>query len=142
MTDTYDVTTVEPVSVHVASMGQGAHDRRRVVTIYKTIVLTADNPYDQFVIENPNRKSWTLVGGQQNATLAANDICIGSNQGDIQALSGKAETLIMPGKFIPAQTLGYEHQEFYGMNPVWGVALGTAPTFPMYLGIADHVYLD
>ena len=139
-------TQIEPVHVHIASAEPGMVPapprRRKVVTIYRTVVLTADNPSAQLVNENANRHSWTLTGGQQNATLAANDVCIGSNQGDIQGLTGKAEPLILPGKFIPAQTLGYEHQEFYGSNPVWVAALGASPTYPMYLGIADHVYAD
>lgn len=133
------------LKVHVASAEPGtmvSTPKRKVVTLYKTVVLTAANPTAQLVNFNENRHAFQLTGGQAAATLAANDVCIGSNQGDIQNLAGKAEPLILPGKFIPAQTLGYTSAEFHGSNPVYIVALGASPTYPMYIGVADHVYVD
>jgi hypothetical protein len=136
---------IEAVHVHLASsdvpVGQ-APAHRKIVTVFRTIVLTADNPYEQAVNENPSRYCWTMTGGQASATLAANDLAVGTNQGDIQQLAGKAEALVVPGMFVPAQTLGYKEQIFFGVNPVWIVALGASPTYPMYIGIADHVYAD
>lgn len=132
------------VKVHMvrSDVQIGQAPPRKIITIYKTIVLTAANPYEQLVNYNPNRHAFQITGGQAGATLAANDVAIGSNQGDIQQLAGKAEPLVIPGKFIPAQTLGYTSQEFHGANPVWIVALGASPTYPMYIGVADHVYAD
>jgi hypothetical protein len=144
MTETQDYSKVEPVQVHVTSATPGVMSGkvRRIVTIYKTLVLTADNPYDQVVNENVDRYCWTLLGGQQAATAAANDLVVGANQGDVQGLSGKAEALILPGAFIPAKIIGVSPVVFHGSNAAWVAALGVSPTYPMYLGIADHVYAD
>lgn len=137
-------TSIEAVKVHVASsdVPMGGTPRRQVVTIFRTIVLTADNPWSELVPQNPNRHSWQFTAGQQNATVAANDVVIGSNQGDIKQAAATAEALNMAGKFIPAATLGYTSPQFYGSNAVWIAVLGASPTYPMYIGVADHVYAD
>lgn len=134
-----------PVPVHILSAEAGLQlggmpRRPHIVTIYRTIVLTADNPWSELVPQNHQRHSWQFTGGQGSATLAANDVLIGANQGDIMQAAAKAETLNLPGKFVPANTLGYTSPMFYGHNAVWIAVLGASPTYPMYIGVADHVY--
>lgn len=133
------------VRVHIGSsdvpLGAPQKPVRRVVGVYRTIVVTADNPAGELVPESPNRHSWQITGAQAGATAAANDIVIGSNRGDIFQAAGKAAPLVIPGQFIPAGALAHM-PVFYGTNAVFFGVLGAAPTYPMIISVTDHVYSE
>jgi hypothetical protein len=146
MTEQQDYTEAGIVPVHIASAAYGTvpgQAKRRCVAIYKTVILTADNPWEQIVNENPNRYCFTVVAGQTNGAALASDLLIGSNQGDIARYALSAEAAgALPGTFLPAKVVGVAPVPFHGQNATWIAALQASPSFPLYVGITDFVYAD
>jgi hypothetical protein len=132
--------TVQPVPVHVTSIDaalslDGTARHRKIVTQFKTYILTSTNPVRNILPEDPTRIQASIsphapVGSSANSTAYG---WLGSSRGEVTAAAGNDTE--MGGYITAAASPPAAPIIIRGQNPVWA-ALDTNAATTLVLTVA------